>query len=113
MLKEGEFMCSDLVRLKLSTGGEVVAHLESISPDGCSVTLDRAVPVESIVALQCLHCPKGTPGCFECKMIGAVTFQMDDPPLGVSATIRFIAETWCPERWQPRHLLRTPARAGS
>ena len=104
MLKKDEYLCSDLVRLKLSAGDEVIGHLESISPGGCTITLDSDVRPDSVVALECVDCPKGDVSCFSCKMTGTVTGQKADPPLGLLTVIEFDGVSWCPERWQPRHL---------
>ena len=104
MLKDGEYMCSDLVRLRFSTGEEVIGHLETISEAGCTVTLDCGVRPEAIVGLECVDCPRGAPACFECKMTGSVSSQNDDPPIGLSTAIEFIDQKWCPGRWKPRHL---------
>jgi len=105
MHKPGEHLCSDLVSLRLSTGEAVVGHLEKISASGCEITLDGRVAADSVVALQCVECPKGDALCIQCRMTGVVRSQENDPPLGVLVAVEFTDGTWCEERWKPRHLV--------
>ncbi len=105
MYRPGEHLCSDLVSLKLSTGGAVIGHLEKIAASGCEITLDERIAADSVVALECVECPKGEARCVKCRMTGVVTSQEEDPPLGVLAAVEFTSGTWCEERWEPRHLV--------
>src|ERR1039457_2076465 len=89
MHKPGEHLCSDLVSLRLSTGEAVVGHLEKISASGCEITLDGRVAADSVVALQCVECPKGDARCIQCRMTGVVRSQENDPPLGVLVAVEF------------------------
>jgi len=105
MHKHGEHLCSDLVSLKLSTGETAIGHLEKISTSGCQITLDERVAAASVVALQCVECPKGDARCIQCRMTGVVMSQNDDAPFGVLVDVEFTNGTWCEERWKPRHLV--------
>jgi hypothetical protein len=105
MHKHGEYLCSDLISLKFSTGETVMGHLEMISKSGCHITLDERVAAQSVVALQCVECPKGEAHCIRCRMTGVIISQDDDLALGVLAAVEFTNGTWCEERWKPRHLV--------
>jgi len=118
MRKRDEYLCSDLVSIRPSTGETVIAHLEKISTSGCHITLEERVAAASVVELQCVECPKGDAHCSQCRITGVVTSQHDDSPLGILAAVEFTNGIWCKERWKPRHLtdpasleLNSPKRA--
>jgi len=112
MPKSSEYLCSDLLRLRLSTGEVLIGNLEEISKVGCVVALDQAVPPESTVRLECVDCPKGQPSCFDCRLAGRVMAQSRVPKIGLLTTIRFVHGGWCDQRWRPRYLLALDAITG-
>jgi hypothetical protein len=60
MLDRYKYLCSDLLRVQLSTGEALIGNLEEISEVGCLLSLDQCLPIGSSIQLECLDCAENS-----------------------------------------------------
>ena len=92
---EQRLMCSDLVTVRVENQDQpMVANLEDISPSGACLEIERPVPRDATLVMDCSNCR------FRGKVRYCVFRQS-----GYQVGVRFTECKWSKDKYAPRHLL--------
>lgn len=92
-------MCADLVQVSWPLQREETVNLEDISPSGCRLLMEHAIPQETIIQLRC----------------GGQAFQgvvryCRRSDIGFDIGVQFTeAGAWVRQEFEPKHLLEIPS----
>jgi len=95
---ESRFLCADLVRVSWAADGlahEDGGNLEDVSPSGCRLLMDQAIPEGTPIEIR----------CGETVFLSTVRYCRSSE-IGFDLGIQFSQTgTWNQEEFEPKHLL--------
>lgn len=100
-----DHLCSELVRIS-TPQGPLIAALESINRNSCTLFIEQPIPIDSRVTMSCLECPRGKKVCtecvFKCHISGPSSLLT---AAGYEVKLELDSRPWNADQWRPHHLI--------